>query len=161
MNDDIEPEYVLYTDGSIDSNPRGIGGYAAVLLKNRNLTGYVYGSEFNATNNTMELMAAIRGLEILVIPGHTIRVYSDSEYLTRGITEYVPNWIKNGQFSEHKANFYLWNKLLTLRKNSKIEFRWVRGHSGDLYNEFADELAGKAMRLTRETGKCFTRPVFG
>ncbi|RME51122.1 MAG: ribonuclease HI, partial [Caldilineae bacterium] len=130
-----------YTDGGCNPNP-GPGGWAAILLfpgqKARELTG----SHPNTTNNRMELQAAIEALRALPAP-HRVTFYTDSEYLRRGITEWLPHWQTNGwrRGKGELKNRDLWEQLAEETRRHQIEWRWTRGHTGDRWNERADRLA--------------------
>jgi ribonuclease HI len=137
----------IFTDGSCDPNP-GPGGWAALLRSGRN-TKKISGGEVNTTNNRMELTAALRALQSLKYPCQVV-LYTDSEYLKRGITEWLPNWRqrqwkrKGGQL----ANVDLWQALDTEIAKHAIHWRWVRGHSGHPENEMVDQMAKKAIPST-------------
>jgi len=132
----------IYTDGSCLVNP-GPGGWGVVMLygaHRRELSGGFR----ETTNNRMELMAAISGLEALKEECRVI-LYSDSQYLVKGMAEgWAKRWQANGwkrNRREKAINPDLWEKLLTLAENHEIEFKWVRGHAGVTENERCDELA--------------------
>jgi len=106
------------------------------------------GGELNTTNNRMELTAAIAALEALSRPC-TVSVTTDSQYLVKGITEWIFSWMKKGWVNSKKdpvVNRDLWERLYTLTKTHRIEWKWVRGHSGHPENERCDELARAAIR---------------
>lgn len=137
-------EVTIYTDGACDPNP-GPGGWAAILIyrtKERILTG----SEFDTTNNRMELTAAIEALKALKEPCK-IEFYTDSQYLKLGITEWIPNWrARNWRRKGGKlANVDLWQALDENIQTHQINWRWVRGHSGDPNNQRVDNLARKTI----------------
>ena len=107
------------------------------------------GGEAQTTNNRMELMAVIRGLEALKRPS-TVRVYTDSQYVQKGISEWVHKWKRNGwKTSDKKAvkNDDLWKELDALAASHEIEWHWVKGHAGHPENERADMLANKGIPL--------------
>jgi ribonuclease HI len=138
------PHVTIYSDGACDPNP-GPGGWAALLLSGkhkRELTG----SERETTNNRMELTAAIEALEALKTPSRVV-LYTDSEYLKRGITEWMPLWQKRGwrRKGGTLANVDLWQALDTAIQRHEIEWHWVRGHAGDPYNDRVDRLARQAI----------------
>jgi len=141
----VSAEAEIYTDGACRGNP-GPGGWGAVLrYKNHEKT--LYGSERLTTNNRMELMAAIRALESLKRPCR-VRLTTDSQYVQKGITEWMANWKRNGWKTETKKpvkNADLWQRLDTAIASHDIQWEWVRGHSGHPENELADELANKAI----------------
>ncbi len=134
----------IYTDGACSGNP-GPGGWGAVLLwKSR--VRELSGGENKTTNNRMELTAVIRALEALKQPSE-VDVYSDSSYVVRGITEWLPDWKRRGwkRASGKLENSSLWQKLSELCDNHHVSWHWVKGHSGDKWNERADRLAVKAI----------------
>jgi ribonuclease HI len=161
------PEITIYTDGGADPNP-GAGGWAAILLdlaggKVRELSG----GEPRATNNRMELTAAIRGLEALKRPCR-VRLYTDSLYLRKGITEWLPGWIARGwrRKDGELQNEDLWRRLAELIREHEVRWDWVKGHAGNRWNERADELAtleirkqkgGRAAAAERPEAEVFLR----
>lgn len=131
----------LYCDGACRGNP-GPGGWG-VLLRYNDHERRLHGGEKNTTNNRMELTAAIEGLKVLSRSCQII-VTTDSEYLRRGITEWLPDWKKRGWKTSNKKpvkNVDLWQKLETEVERHHIRWHWVKGHSGHSENEIADELA--------------------
>ncbi|MEI8320718.1 MAG: ribonuclease HI [Alphaproteobacteria bacterium] len=143
MKDHIE----IYTDGACQGNP-GPGGWGA-LLRYKGHEKTLSGFEPETTNNRMELMAALKALES-VTKGLEIHLYTDSEYLRKGITEWLIQWKKRGwKTASNKPvkNQDLWEILDTLNQKFKIHWHWVRGHSGHAENERVDELAREAIRL--------------
>ncbi|MDO8908848.1 MAG: ribonuclease HI [Pseudohongiella sp.] len=142
MSETIE----IYTDGACKGNP-GKGGWGA-LLRYRDVVRELYGAEQLTTNNRMELTAVIKALEALKRPGLSVRLFSDSRYVLSGIEEWMPAWKARGwKTSSRKPvlNQDLWQRLDELSQQHKIEWRWVKGHSGDIGNEKADELANRAI----------------
>jgi ribonuclease HI len=141
----VSAEAEIYTDGACRGNP-GRGGWGAVLrYKGHEKT--LYGAEPLTTNNRMELMAAIRALESLKRPCR-VRLTTDSQYVQKGITEWMANWKRNGWKTAAKKpvkNADLWQRLDTAITGHQIQWEWVRGHSGHPENELADELANKAI----------------
>jgi ribonuclease HI len=141
----VSAEAEIYTDGACRGNP-GRGGWGAVLrYKGHEKT--LYGAEPLTTNNRMELMAAIRALESLKRPCR-VRLTTDSQYVQKGITEWMANWKRNGWKNAAKKpvkNADLWQRLDTAITGHQIQWEWVRGHSGHPENELADELANKAI----------------
>jgi ribonuclease HI len=132
---------IIYTDGACRGNP-GPGGWGAIL----NYKGKIkelYGAEKLTTNNRMELMAAIQALESLTRPCF-VQLNSDSIYILKGITDWMPNWKKRGWKTAAKKpvkNEDLWRRLDAAIATHKVEWRWVKGHSGDSGNDRADVLA--------------------
>ena len=140
----------IYTDGGCEGNP-GPGGWAAVLLWNGR-TKEVSGGEPATTNNRMELMAAIAGLTTLKEPCE-IEFFTDSEYLRKGISEWIKAWKARGWRTQQKSpvkNGDLWRALDTATAGHKIAWRWVKGHAGHEHNERCDALAGEAMAQVRQ-----------
>lgn len=133
----------IYTDGACKGNP-GAGGWGAIL-KYGDAEKELWGGEPETTNNRMELMAAIAALECLK-RGSNVVLYTDSQYLRQGITEWIFGWKKkNWRSSTGKPvkNIELWQRLDKATEPHKIEWRWVKGHSGDPGNERADQLANR------------------
>ena len=131
----------IHTDGACLGNP-GPGGWAA-LLRYREKEREIVGGEPATTNNRMELMAAIRGLEALTEPC-TVVLQTDSQYVRKGITEWMPNWIRRNwrtAAGEPVKNQELWQRLHAAAAPHRIDWRWVKGHAGDPDNERVDALA--------------------
>ncbi len=138
------PSVIIYSDGACDPNP-GPGGWAALLHfgdQEKTLTG----SEPETTNNRMELTAATRALQALKRPCQ-VTFYTDSEYLRRGITEWLPNWRKRNwkRKGGTLANVDLWQELDQAIRPHQIDWHWVRGHAGNRDNERVDRLAREAI----------------
>lgn len=132
---------IIYTDGACRGNP-GPGGWGAVLSYKGN-TKELCGGELETTNNRMELMAVISALEALTKPC-AVQINSDSKYVLQGITEWLDNWKKRGWKTASKSavkNEDLWRRLDTVKNLHKIEWLWVKGHSGHPGNDRADQLA--------------------
>ena len=137
----------IYTDGACRGNP-GPGGWGALLSTGEHAKE-LSGAEALTTNNRMELTAVIRALEALKRPSE-VRIFTDSEYVRRGITEWVRNWKARGwKTADRKPvkNQDLWERLDALAAAHKIEWRWVKGHSGVPGNERVDQLANQAIDL--------------
>jgi ribonuclease HI len=135
----------IYTDGACRGNP-GPGGWAA-LLKLGEREREISGAEALTTNNRMELTAVIRALEALKRPVQA-RVYTDSEYVRRGVTEWLSAWKARGwRTADRKPvkNQDLWQRLDELRANHQLEWHWVPGHAGVPGNERVDRLANEAI----------------
>ncbi|UYN92381.1 MAG: ribonuclease HI [Anaerolineales bacterium] len=134
----------IFSDGSCEGNP-GRGGWAA-LVRTDGAERELSGSEAHTTNNRMELTAALRALESLAA-GSRVRFYTDSEYLRKGITEWLPGWVARGwkRKGGALANVDLWQALAKVIRLHEIEWRWVRGHAGHAENERVDRLARSAM----------------
>jgi ribonuclease HI len=135
----------IYTDGSCRGNP-GPGGWGAIL-RSGNTEKEIFGGEAATTNNKMELTAVIRALEALKQPSK-VRVYTDSQYVQKGIKEWIHGWKRNGWKTTDKKpvkNKELWVELDELRKKHDIEWHWVKGHAGHPENERADQLANKGI----------------
>jgi len=135
----------IYTDGACRGNP-GAGGWAALLRRGKD-EKEIHGAEPHTTNNRMELTAVIRALEALRRPVE-VRVYTDSEYVRRGVTEWLESWKARGWRTADKKpvkNQDLWERLDELIVPHRIEWHWVRGHSGVEGNERVDRLANQAI----------------
>ena len=135
----------IYTDGACRGNP-GPGGWG-VVLRYGNHEKELYGGETLTTNNRMELMAAIRGLESLTRPC-SVRLTTDSNYVKDGITEWMPNWKKRGWKTAARKpvkNVDLWRRLDDAVQPHQVSWHWVKGHSGHPENERADELANRGI----------------
>ncbi|MCK5165694.1 MAG: ribonuclease HI [Rhodospirillaceae bacterium] len=131
----------IFTDGACSGNP-GPGGWGVLMLWGDE-EKEIYGGEPDTTNNRMELMAAIRGLESLK-RGMKVRLYTDSTYVKDGITKWIHGWKKNGWKTAAKKpvkNQDLWQMLEKTIAEHNVEWHWVKGHSGHPENERADELA--------------------
>jgi len=138
-------EVIIYTDGACSGNP-GPGGWAA-LLKFGSHEKELSGGERQTTNNRMELTAAIEALKALKRPCQ-VRFYTDSEYLRKGITEWMENWKRRGWKTSGKKpvkNQDLWQALDREIEDHTIEWHWVRGHAGQRENERVDQLAREAI----------------
>jgi ribonuclease HI len=150
---DDRPRVTICTDGGADPNP-GPGGWGVVLI--HDATGAVRelsDGEEHTTNNRMELTAAIRALEALKQPCR-VHLFTDSEYLQRGITEWLPDWIARGwrRKGGEVENADLWQRLAALVDQHEITWEWVKGHAGHRCNERADYLATQAIRAHYAAG---------
>jgi ribonuclease HI len=135
----------IYTDGACKGNP-GVGGWGALLVaagKEKEL----FGGEKESTNNRMELMAVIQALDVLKRPCN-ITLHTDSQYVLKGITEWIKGWKAKGWKTASKApvkNVDLWQALDAAQARHTIEWVWVRGHTGHPGNERADQLANRGV----------------
>ena len=135
----------LFTDGACRGNP-GPGGWG-VLMRSGSHSKELCGGEAETTNNRMEMMAVIQGLAALQRPCR-VRVTSDSTYVLKGVQEWMPNWKKRGWKTASKQpvkNVDLWQQLDELIGLHEIEWQWVKGHSGHVENELADQLANRGI----------------
>jgi ribonuclease HI len=135
----------IFTDGACSGNP-GPGGWG-VLLRFNGTEKTLSGGEALTTNNRMELMAAISGLEALKKPCD-VTLYTDSKYVMDGITKYMPNWIAKGWKTADRKdvkNQDLWQRLNAAIAPHKVRWEWVKGHAGHAENELVDELARNAV----------------
>ena len=138
-------QVIIYTDGACRGNP-GPGGWGA-LIKYDSAEKTIFGGQANTTNNQMELSAAIEGLAVLKEPCN-VELFTDSKYVMDGITQWIQNWKKNNWRTAAKKdvkNKELWQKLDQLITQHQVQWRWVKGHSGDAGNEAADLLANKGI----------------
>ena len=137
----------IYTDGSCLNNP-GNGGWAAIINQNGEVKE-ISGSVKDTTNNKMELMAPIMALK-QIKQNDQIEIYTDSQYVRLGITEWVHKWIKNNWLTSKKEpvkNKELWTQLYELNKSREIKWIWVKAHAGNTLNEEVDLLAKQAAEL--------------
>tara|TARA_B110000116_G_C16354330_1_gene366852 strand:- start:39 stop:467 length:429 start_codon:yes stop_codon:yes gene_type:complete len=136
----------IYTDGACKGNP-GPGGWGAIIIYS-NKEKYLNGFDPQTTNNIMELKAVIESLKIINIKSK-VKIYTDSKYVKNGITEWILNWKKNGWKTSNKKNVKnkdLWIELDTLVTKNEIAWEWVKGHSGNKFNEKVDEIANEAIK---------------
>ncbi len=141
----------IYTDGACSGNP-GPGGWGCVIIADGTEIPLSAGEKLT-TNNRMELLAVIEGLKHISmrpdLSQRAITIVTDSQYVKNGITEWIINWKKNGWKTAAKKpvkNQDLWIDLDELVSKFSIEWQWVRGHSGDKYNEMCDKLAVEASK---------------
>ena len=137
----------IYTDGSCLENP-GNGGWAAIIKINENIKK-ISGSEKNTTNNRMELLATINALKS-INSDEEINIYTDSQYVKLGITEWINTWVKNNWKTSKKEdvkNKDLWTELYNLNRTLKVKWVWIKAHAGNPLNEEVDLLAKKAAGL--------------
>jgi ribonuclease HI len=143
----------IWTDGACSGNP-GPGGWGAIL-KFGDTEKEVFGGEKLTTNNRMELLAAIRALEALTRPC-AVDIYTDSQYVRGGITEWMKGWKRNGWKTSDKKpvkNQELWEELDKLIAKHDVAWHWVKGHAGNADNERADELAREGMAPFKPGGR--------
>jgi ribonuclease HI len=131
----------IYTDGACSGNP-GPGGWGAILRYDGH-EKELSGGEKDTTNNRMEMMAVIKGLEALKKES-TVHIYTDSQYVQKGVSEWMKGWKAKGWPAKIK-NQDLWQRIDTLIEGHKVKFHWIRGHDGHPENERADELARAAI----------------
>jgi ribonuclease HI len=140
----------IYTDGACSGNP-GPGGWGAVLKSGAH-EKEIWGSDPQTTNNRMEILAVIRALEQIKRPGSAVRVYTDSQYVQKGISEWIHNWkARNWTTSNKKPvkNADLWRMLDDAAARHAVEWHWVKGHAGHPENERADALARCGVEAVR------------
>lgn len=141
----MTPDVVIYTDGACRGNP-GPGGWAALLAKGAHQKA-ISGYEAHTTNNRMELQAALSALQALKQPCRIV-LWTDSEYLRKGMIEWLPGWQARGWKTAARQpvkNADLWQSLLAAAAPHQIDWRWVKGHAGDPGNEAVDRLANEAI----------------
>jgi len=138
----------IWTDGSCDPNPNGFGGWA-VVIKYGDKTREFSGSQLNATNNRMEMLAALSAFKCLKEPC-LINIRTDSQYLVNAFKQkWIVKWMKNGWKTSTKEpvkNRDLWEELWEQTQVHKVEWTWVKGHAKDEYNNRCDELANQARK---------------
>ncbi|MDZ4769308.1 MAG: ribonuclease HI [Chloroflexota bacterium] len=140
----------IYSDGGAKPNPDGPGGWAALLLYGEHRKE-ISGGEPSTTNNRMELTAAIKALETLN-RACSVEFVTDSEYLRKGITEWIKSWKKNNWRTSSKQpvmNQDLWMQLDILNAKHRISWRWTKGHAGNIHNERVDQLATAAREAIK------------
>jgi ribonuclease HI len=144
----------IYTDGGCSGNP-GPGGWAFVILADGGVVAELNGGDAATTNNRMELMAVIRALETLPTVGAAegVTVFTDSQYVQKGISEWVAGWKRRGWVTAAKQpvkNVDLWLRLDALAAGFPLKWRWVKGHAGNPLNERCDALVQEAIQAVRE-----------
>ena len=142
-------EYVVYTDGGCDPNP-GPGGWAALIIHGKNRRE-ISGADPRSTNNRMELTAAIEALRLIEGPAF-VTIFTDSQYLQKGINEWMPKWLaKNWRGSSGPvANQDLWKELLAVSEKHEVSWKWLRGHAGHAENERVDYLCRVARNQLKK-----------
>ncbi len=146
----MEFDYIIYTDGACLGNP-GPGGWAAIIFDKKNNKKSISGNSINTTNNRMELTAPIEALKKIKSKSK-IKVFTDSKYLIDGINTWIKKWKLNDWKTSTKKvvkNEGLWKELDLLVSNHQINWEWVRGHSGNTFNEEVDELAKEQAYLLK------------
>ena len=142
-------DYIIYTDGACSGNP-GSGGWAAIIFnKSSGQKSKKIGGEIETTNNRMELIAIIEALKSIP-KDSSLQIFTDSKYVINGIELWIKNWKKNNWIGSNKKkvkNKDLWMKLDTLSSQFHITWNWVKGHSGNKYNEEVDRLARDQINL--------------
>ena len=145
----------IYTDGGCSGNP-GPGGWAYVMVEKGGAGDTViaekWDGEKNTTNNRMELLAVINALDSLKSPAPQLTLYTDSQYVQKGITEWIHNWKRNNWRTSGKQpvkNQDLWMALDALAAAFPIQWVWVKGHAGNTYNERCDALTQRAIASVR------------
>lgn len=143
----LDGALVIYTDGACSGNP-GPGGWGVIMYHGKRQKE-MFGGEKSTTNNRMEMMAAVKALEAIK-PGFSgpVILFTDSTYLLKGITEWIHGWKKRGWKKSDKkpvVNKDLWQQLDKLNSEREIQWKWVKGHAGDVGNEKADELARRGI----------------
>ncbi len=153
MNSEVaaiqRPTVTIYTDGACKGNP-GRGGWGAWLSSGEH-EKELFGGEPMTTNNRMELTAVIEALASLKRTSD-VTIHTDSEYVRKGITEWIHGWKQRGWMTADRKpvkNAELWQRLDALRNLHAVQWRWVKGHSGDAGNERADRLANRGAELAR------------
>lgn len=147
---------LLFTDGGCSGNP-GPGGWAYLIVsESKGVIDERWGAEKLTTNNRMELSAAVAALEAVLadssLRANPITLYTDSQYLQKGITSWIQNWKRNGWKTSSKEpvkNQDLWQRLDQLTTRLQVEWRWVKGHAGHEYNERVDRLTQQAIASLR------------
>ena len=140
-------KYTIYTDGACSGNP-GPGGWGAVIFDEKEKQYNISGNVRDTTNNRMELMAPIMALKKIKSMSN-VMIFTDSTYVKNGITEWIKKWEKNGWKSSSKKpvkNKDLWIKLNDLCQKNKVQWKWIKGHSNNKYNNLADDLATEAIK---------------
>jgi ribonuclease HI len=147
-------EVEIFTDGACRGNP-GPGGWGA-LLQSGSHRKELWGGERNTTNNRMELTAAIKALDTLT-RSTQVNLYTDSQYVRQGITQWLADWKRRGWRTSRKTpvkNADLWQQLEALAEQHSVRWHWVKGHSGHAGNDHADMLANRAVdELLADTGQ--------
>lgn len=150
MNDRGLAVIDIYADGACKGNP-GVGGWGALLVSGAHRRELI-GGELLSTNNRMELTAVIEALQSLKHSSQ-VCIHTDSQYVLKGITEWLPNWKRRGWRTSTNTpvkNMDLWQRLDELVNQHEVSWRWVKGHNGHPGNERADALANQGVRLVQQ-----------
>ena len=142
----LDFDRIVYTDGACRGNP-GMGGWGVIILSKYGKLE-LYNAEIETTNNRMELMAAINGIEACPVSPSTVQIFTDSKYVEQGITDWIVNWKKNEWKTADGGavkNIDLWKQLDILTDTHTVSWRWVKGHKDNPGNDRADVLANKAI----------------
>ena len=142
----MDDKIVVYTDGACSGNP-GVGGWGVLIINGNNRQEY-YGGSKMTTNNKMEMLAVIRALEHIGNTRLPISIWSDSQYVIRGVTEWMKIWKRMGwrnSMKEPVKNQELWVMLDKLCGRKEISWHWIKGHNGHPENERVDELARRGL----------------
>ena len=144
----------IYCDGSCLGNP-GPGGWAALCVQGDRVIHKICGFQAYTTNNRMELFAAINGIKKFIKLDHNKQVYlySDSVYLIQGITKWMTYWKQSSWKKGSIKNTDLWKQLDSLNLLSNVQWRWVKGHQGNVYNEIVDKIARSTARQMQSKGQ--------
>lgn len=148
----------IYTDGGCSGNP-GPGGWAYVIIEGKHIIDEKWGAEDNTTNNRMEITAALEGLNRsleLGLKPDAITVHTDSQYLQKGITQWIKNWKKNNWKTSAKEavkNQELWISLDTVTSYLPVTWKWVKGHAGNEFNERCDRMTQEAIASIKKKEK--------
>ena len=145
-------EVTIYSDGACKGNP-GPGGWGALLIW-RNQEKELFGGQANTTNNRMEMLAVIEALKLLKRPCQ-VNLYTDSQYVMKGMTEWLAGWKTRQWLTAAKKpvkNSDLWQQMDALSQHHQIHWHWVRGHQGDAGNERADQLANRGVAELLNSG---------
>lgn len=146
------PEIQIFTDGGCSPNP-GRGAWSAILVY-KDKEKIISGEEENTTNNRMELTSAIEGLRSLK-KKCKVTIYTDSEYLKKGMTEWLPIWVKNNWKTTkgEVKNIDLWKTLVELVKKHEVQWVWIKGHNNHPYNERCDQIVKEILKKNKSVDK--------